>query len=92
MVGQHEGGGHATLADVPPVIPKPKNQYQAARVAMDDAVSLICDVRDIDPHDVWDNVSSWSPTRIVSCLIALAAAHPDDKPLEESLSWVRSLA
>lgn len=74
------------------MIPMPKNRYQAARVAMDDAITLICDVRDIDPADVWAQVSSWSPTRIVSCLIALAAAHPDDKPLEESLAWVRGLA
>lgn len=59
---------------------------------MDDACTLICDVRDIDPVDVWTNISSWSPTRMVSCLIALAAAHPDDKPLEASLDWVRSLA
>ncbi len=74
-----------------PAIAMPVNEFQAAGQALQDAQMLICDVRDIDPTDLWHTIAAWNPTRIVTALITLAAMVPDDQPAEQLLSWLNNI-
>lgn len=75
-----------------PPVPYPKNSAQAAGQAMRDVDELTCDVRDVDPRDLWDRIASWTPERIVTALITACAARNPDSTIEDDLAWVRTLA
>ena len=75
-----------------PAVPYPTSNTQAAGQAMRDVDELTCDVRDVDPRDVWDRIASWQPERIVTALITACAARNPDNSIEDDLAWVRALA
>ncbi|QCG77868.1 hypothetical protein SEA_SMOKINGBUNNY_57 [Gordonia phage SmokingBunny] len=81
--------------DYPPVkaadIPYPRNPHQAQGQAMRDVDTIVCDVRDLDPADVWREISRWTPTRLATAFIAACAALDRDVSLEDALDWVRDL-
>lgn len=72
-------------------IPLPAEPYQAVGQGMRDADQLTLDVRDLDPHDVWREMSRWTPTRLAVCCLTLAAARDRDAAIEADLEWVRAL-
>lgn len=80
------GKGH------PAQVPMPRNAHEAAGQGLEDAASMICDVRDIDPTEVWETISGWSPTRAAAAIITLAAMVPDDRTTAELLAWTTERA
>ncbi|AXQ62290.1 hypothetical protein KNU09_gp59 [Gordonia phage TillyBobJoe] len=72
-------------------IPYPRNPHQAQGQALRDVDTIVCDVRDLDPADVWREISRWTPTRLATAFIAACAALDRDVRLEDALDWVRDL-
>lgn len=71
-----------------PEIPMPANPYQAAGQGIADARKIAFDVRDIDTYDIWVELSKWNPTRVLTLVLTLAAALPEDRSIEDLLDWV----
>ncbi|UCZ88617.1 hypothetical protein [Gordonia sp. WA4-43] len=72
-------------------IPYPRNAYQAAGQAARDVDRITCDVRDLDPADVWREVSRWTPTRLAAAFIAACAARDINRDIEDDLAWTDHL-
>ncbi|QMU22020.1 DUF7368 family protein [Gordonia rubripertincta] len=81
--------------DFPPLhaadIPHPRYPHQATGQAMRDVDTIVCDVRDLDPADVWREISRWTPTRLATAFITACAALDRDVDIEDALDWVRAL-
>lgn len=62
--------------------------------ALQDAVELASDVRELDPELIWGRLATWSqrdPVRLCAAVVALAAMVQIDEPVSRLLAWVDHL-
>ena len=79
--------GHNTI----PIHRPNTHPTQTANRGLIDAHELIELVHDCDPNYVWDQLSTWGPSRVAVAAIILAAAHTPEEALTDRLDWVRDL-
>ena len=72
-------------------IPCPRNKFQAAGQAIRDVQQISCDLRDIDPGEVWSTIEQWPATRILTALVVACAAINPDHTERQLWGWTEDL-
>lgn len=68
---------------------------ELAEQGVRDALSLVGDVRDIDPQAVWGRLAGWAVrdvVRLVAATVALAALVDPEVNPKQALAWTNGLA
>jgi hypothetical protein len=84
---------NAEIAACPDIDPADAEDY--AQLAVEDALDLIVELRDLDPRQVYGRLVRWGreqPARLVTACFALAAMHHPDTPAAQLEMNVRSAA
>lgn len=71
------------------------NPGKTADQAIQDAMALAGDVRDVDPRQVWGRLELWAqndPERLVAACYALAVMLPTDRTVRQLLAWTEPAA
>lgn len=72
-----------------------KNPGQVAHTAVEDAIQLATEIRDLDPRQLWGRLRLWQaedPDRLLGAAFALAAMVPvDTHTVDELLKWTYAM-